>query len=220
MQLDNFYSNILNLIREGHKWQHTDLSGNGKRSRIYFSYTQIFFVVVSCVGIYFLPKGFGKDFIGYIVAALAVFIGLFISITLNAFDKFQNIDFKKLPENDTEKVLQKLTKNFFRQFTTLMCYGVIISILCIILLSLSLLCDALSIDITEYSFIDSLTSINIQNFKIFAGLSLLVIYRVFILYFLLDFVYLVAVSIGKLFEYISFEFEKVQRIIKQREENE
>ena len=215
MQLDNFYSNILNLIREGHKWQHTDLSGNGKRSRIYFSYTQIFFVVV-----YFLPKGFGKDFIGYIVAALAVFIGLFISITLNAFDKFQNIDFKKLPENDTEKVLQKLTKNFFRQFTTLMCYGVIISILCIILLSLSLLCDALSIDITEYSFIDSLTSINIQNFKIFAGLSLLVIYRVFILYFLLDFVYLVAVSIGKLFEYISFEFEKVQRIIKQREENE
>lgn len=221
MQSDsNFFGNVLNLIKEGHKWQYTDLSGYGKKPKIYFSYTQIFFFTVSCVGVYFLSNGFSKDFIGYTMAALAVFIGLFISITLNAFDKFQNIDFKKILENDNEKVLQKLSKNFFRQFTALTCYGVIIAIICIILLSLSLLCDIFSTDITNYSFVDSWHSINIQNFGTFAGLSLLVIYRILILYFLLDFIYLVAVSLGKLFEYISFEFEKAERIIKQREECE
>lgn len=221
MQSDsNFWGNVLNLIKEGHKWQYTDLSGYGKKPKIYFSYTQIFFFIVSCIGVYFLPKGFSKDFIGYTMAALAVFIGLFISITLNAFDKFQNIDFKKVPENDNEKVLKKLSKNFFRQFTALTCYGVIISVICIVLLSLSLLCDVLGTDITNYSFVDSWQLINIQNFGTFVRLFFLIVYRILILYFLLDFIYLVLVSLGKLFEYITFEVEKVERIIKQREEYE
>ena len=142
---------LYRLILDGHKWQYIDINGKGSKPNLYFSSIQFIFIIISITSSVFLIKnGFNKDFIGYIIASLSIFTGLFLSLILTVFDKFQKFKFDVSNITEKEKIIIIQRKNFFKQFTAITSYSILLSIICIFLLSLSLLTNLLNINIFEF----------------------------------------------------------------------
>ena len=199
---------IKKLICDGHKWQYCGINGNGVKPKYFFSSVQLLISCIAIIGAIFLKNGFNKDFIGYIIASLSIFIGLFLTLILTVFDKFQRIDFNKPHLTEQEEVSLIQTKNFFIQFTALTSYSILIALFCIVLLSASLLFNYFNQDITQYELaIKNINFIKILNFSIVLSVFL---YRIIIIYFLFDFLIIVVYALTSIYDFITLEIEKVK----------
>lgn len=211
MQLQSVKRYLWFLIREAHRWQNMDIAGNLKRPRFWFSTLQLTFIVLSLFIAYASGDFMDNDFIGYIIAALSIFIGLFLSMIISIFDKFQSIDFSEATKTESRMAVLKKTKNYFKQFTTLTTYAILISILTIVLLSALFFTDYFSTTTNIYP-------LDIENGSrlLFIKLSSIVFYRATILYFLMDFVYIVIMAVTSNYVYIYTEYESKK--VPEREE--
>ena len=73
-----------------------------------------------------VENGINRDFAGYIIAALSIFIGLNINLIIMIFDKFNstNFDVSNKPYIDKVRLLKR--RNFFMQYTSLTAYSIIL----------------------------------------------------------------------------------------------
>ena len=159
------------------------------------------------------PDGFGKDFAGYVVSALSLFAGLFFSFILMLIDKFQKIDFSPY-KKDVNAQLMPIgvrLKNYYKKATTLSFYIIVLALLCILLLSASLLsipfheiCQLVE-KIISASYIDVWKTIwEISSFIVKS------IYRGVSIYFLLDFLWITLYLLSSFFDYVGSEYDKVK----------
>ncbi len=204
MQLRNVKRYLVLLIREAHKWQNTDIAGNERKPKLWFSPLQWVFVLLSLIISYSSENFMKIDFIGYIIAALSIFIGLFLSMIISIFDKFRSLDFSSENMSESKRAILIKTKNYFKQFTTLTTYAILISILTIVLLSALFFTD----------FFNQSTNIYPLDFKngsymLFGEICAIVFYRSIILYFLMDFVYIVIMAVTSNYVYIYSEYNNV-----------
>ncbi len=209
MRSKSIKSNLTGLIKDGHKWQYTDINGKGEKPTFYFSNVQFILIALSMVCFLFLD-GFSKDFIGYIITSLSLFVGLFLTLIITVFDKFQNIKFVKPNISEQEEVKLKQTKNFFQQFTALTSYSILLSIVTIFLLSLSLLTDFFNVDVFAFhliSNVDQIVTETIINFLIVFSISL---YRIIIVYLFLDFLLIVVYAVVSIYTHISTEYKSIK----------
>ncbi|WP_256963459.1 hypothetical protein [Prevotella nigrescens] len=157
--------------------------------------------------------GFGKDFAGYVVSALSLFAGLFFSFILMLIDKFQKIDFSPY-KKDVNAQLMPIgvrLKNYYKKATTLSFYIIVLALLCILLLSASLLsipfheiCQLVE-KIISASYIDVWKTIwEISSFIVKS------IYRGVSIYFLLDFLWITLYLLSSFFDYVGSEYDKVK----------
>ncbi|MBD9179631.1 MAG: hypothetical protein EGP82_10745 [Odoribacter splanchnicus] len=196
---------ILFLIKKGHYWQYTNILGEGKRPKFFFNSAQWSIIVISFLFVYSLPKGLNNEFIDYTITAFSIFVGLFLALILSVYDKFQKINFA-IRYNVLEKTDLIKIKNFFKQFTALTTYSILISILSIILLLLMTLYDFFKLDISQYSW----TFISKDSLICFLKLFLLCLVRGFACYFILDFMLLALYAISSMFGFINKEYDKVK----------
>jgi len=192
------------LVQDGHKWQYTYLNGNVQKPRFYFTKVQWLILFITVCGTPFLRNGFNKDFVSYTLAALSIFVGLFLSLILTAFDKFKQLELPPRPTIDDKRYI-KTRKNFFKQFTALTAYAIVISLLCIVMLGV--------ITLTETKFSDSgLNYSFVQPTKESVWLACKVgfktIYNMVIAYFLLDFIVLVLYAVSSIHSYMRVEFDR------------
>ena len=157
--------------------------------------------------------GFGKDFAGYVVSALSLFAGLFFSFILMLIDKFQKIDFSPY-KKDVNAQLMPIgvrLKNYYKKATTLSFYIIVLALLCILLLSASLLsipfheiCQLVE-KIISASYIDVWKTIwEISSFIVKS------IYRGVSIYFLLDFLWITLYLLSSFFDYVGSEYDEVK----------
>ena len=197
---------LCNLINQGHFWQYTDVNGRGKKPKFYFLPFQWFALFLSIyITIYFLPTGFNETFVGYIIASLSIFVGLFLTLILTVYDKFQKIDFSLAKFNDIDQIELVRIKNFFKQFTSLTTYSILLSISCILLLSFFILFKFSIKEIT----IDIVTN-NSSDYKQLIKIFILLSHRIITLYFLLDFVMITIYAITSIYGFIISEFDKIK----------
>ena len=158
-------------------------------------------------------NGFGKDFAGYVVSALSLFAGLFFSFILMLIDKFQKIDFSPY-KKDVNAQLMPIgvrLKNYYKKATTLSFYIIVLALLCILLLSASLLsipfheiCQLVE-KIISASYIDVWKTIwEISSFIVKS------IYRGVSIYFLLDFLWITLYLLSSFFDYVGSEYDEVK----------
>ncbi len=133
------------LIRKGHYWQYTDVLCRERKPKVFFLPVQWCMIVVSIlVCTLFLDKGFGEEFVGYTNATLAILTGLYLTVVISLFDKFDKKEYITTGLTVKQKNNLKIKKNFFIQFTSLTAYAIIISLFCLGLLSLTLLFEPLN----------------------------------------------------------------------------
>lgn len=203
MQFKSVKKYLNKLIKEAHFWQYTNITGNGNKPKLWFSSLQFGFIAVSISISYWSGEFMGKDFIGYIIAALSVFIGLFLSMNLSIYDKFQIIDFKRAQVSEIERIKLIKTKNYFKQFTTLTTYAVVISLMIIFLFSPFFFTNFFNYDVLA-------TSIDIRKWDmVYTKLLVIITYRSIILYFMLDLIYIIMLAVTSNYAFLYGEYEGV-----------
>lgn len=214
----NFREALKSLVSDAHLFQYVEVNSTTSnleknKPRYYFTKIQWGILMISVVVSITTVDGFGKDFAGYIVSALSLFVGLFFSFILMLIDKFQKIDFSPY-KKDVNAQLMPIgvrLKNYYKKATTLSFYIIVLALLCILLLSASLL----SIPFYEIcQFVEKIISASyIDVWKTIWGiLSFIVksIYRGVSIYFLLDFLWITLYLLSSFFDYVGSEYDKVK----------
>lgn len=209
----NFDRNLIDLIKEAHKWEYTDIndthaSSLSKKPKFYFTGFQWFIIFISGCIVIVCPKGIDVDFAGHVLAAMSLLVGILFSLVIFLFDKFLNIDFKPYRKSVNQHLYKYgvRLKNYFKKTIILTLYTAIIAIVCIVLLSAVILCDQLSHSVNYITFI-----CNIRMFVLFdiCKVFLLFMYRIILFYFLLNFLYITKTLITSFFDYMISEITDV-----------
>lgn len=214
----SFREALKSLVSDAHLFQYVEINSTTSnieknKPRYYFTKIQWGILMISVVVSITTVDGFGKDFAGYVVSALSLFAGLFFSFILMLIDKFQKIDFSPY-KKDVNAQLMPIgvrLKNYYKKATTLSFYIIVLALLCILLLSASLL----SIPFHEiYQFVEKIISASyIDVWKTIWEISSFIvksIYRGVSIYFLLDFLWITLYLLSSFFDYVGSEYDKVK----------
>lgn len=214
----SFREALKSLVSDAHLFQYAEVNSttsNIKKNkpRYYFTKIQWGILMISVVVSITTVDGFGKDFAGYVVSALSLFAGLFFSFILMLIDKFQKIDFSPY-KKDVNAQLMPIgvrLKNYYKKATTLSFYIIVLALLCILLLSASLL----SIPFHEIcQFVEKIISASyIDVWKTIWEISSFIvksIYRGVSIYFLLDFLWITLYLLSSFFDYVGSEYDEVK----------
>ena len=214
----NFKEAFKMLVRDAHYYQYagvnsSELSIKKNKLRCYLTKIQWYILIISVVTAITTVGGFSREFAGYVVSALSLFVGLFFSFILMLIDKFQKTDFSpyKMEVNAQLMPIGVRLKNYYKKATTLSFYIIVLALLCILLLSASLL----SIPFHEvYLYIKERISIKyVDTWKTIWETSSFIIkstYRGVSIYFLLDFLWITLYLLSSFFDYVSSEYDKVK----------
>ena len=214
----SFRESLKSLVSDAHLFQYAEVNSTTSnieknKPRYYFTKIQWGILMISVVVSITTVNGFGKDFAGYVVSALSLFAGLFFSFILMLIDKFQKIDFSPY-KKDVNAQLMPIgvrLKNYYKKATTLSFYIIVLALLCILLLSASLLsipfheiCQLVE-KIISASYIDVWKTIwEISSFIVKS------IYRGVSIYFLLDFLWITLYLLSSFFDYVGSEYDEVK----------
>lgn len=207
MEFKSIKSLIVPLIRGGIKWQYISLNGKETPPKFYFSGVQVSIIVISIILTLCLHYGLTKDLIGYIISAFAISVSLFMSLLVNIFDKFDKTDFRTTDLSDDEitRLVQK--KHFFKKFISITSYLVVLSILIIVLCSVNYIIplDKFKLDISNIIFdIKKIEWVyTLKNITV-------VVYRICLLYFIMNYLLLTLFIAGSSYEYYISELDKVK----------
>lgn len=213
----SFREALKSLVSDAHLFQYAEVNSTASnieenKPRYYFTKIQWGILMISVVVSITTVNGFGKDFAGYVVSALSLFAGLFFSFILMLIDKFQKIDFSPY-KKDVNAQLMPIgvrLKNYYKA-TTLSFYIIVLALLCILLLSASLL----SIPFHEIcQFVEKIISASyIDVWKTIWEISSFIvksIYRGVSIYFLLDFLWITLYLLSSFFDYVGSEYDEVK----------
>ena len=123
---------IAGIIKDAHYWQKhslVDFLETQPKEKKYFTHLKRISLLIAILLTVLLSAGPNKDFAGYAIASLSIFIGLNINLIIMMFDKFNSIKTIK------EKISIVKKREFFKQFTSLTAYSILLSIFLIVLLS-------------------------------------------------------------------------------------
>ena len=214
----SFREALKSLVSDAHLFQYAEVNSTTSnieknKPRYYFTKIQWGILMISVVVSITTVDGFGKDFAGYVVSALSLFAGLFFSFILMLIDKFQKIDFSPY-KKDVNAQLMPIgvrLKNYYKKATTLSFYIIVLALLCILLLSASLL----SIPFHEIcQFVEKIVSASyIDVWKTIWEISSFIvksIYRGVSIYFLLDFLWITLYLLSSFFDYVGSEYDEVK----------
>lgn len=214
----SFKAALKRLVYDAHIFQYAEVNSSTSsieknKPRYYFTKIQWGLLIISIVIAITTRNGFGKEFAGYVVSALSLFAGLFFSFILMLIDKFQKIDFSPY-KKDTNAQLMPIgirLKNYYKKATTLSFYIIVLALLCILLLSASLI----EVPFNEiYQFLAKCIPISYidiwETLWRIASFIVKSIYRGVSIYFLLDFLWITLYLLSSFFDYVGSEYDKVK----------
>lgn len=209
------FRNIIDLIKDAHEYQYADIADTkeqkeAKKPKVFFTKIQWIILVSSVAVNIILYNGYNKDFCGYVISGLSLFVGIFFTFIIALYDKFNNIDFPQFHISVSEdkcKIGIRL-KNYFKKTTVLSLYLIILSIICILLLSCTLLFD--SFFNQDLNILEILKNIQEKSIWYFVKVLGIFIYRSVVFYFLIDFVLLSVYLTSSIYDFIISEYDKVK----------
>lgn len=192
------------LIKGGQDWQHINLNGKNEKSKFFLSDIQWCILIVCILSILKLTKGISTDLIGYIMSAFSISVSLFMSLLVSIFDKFEGTDLSTNGKSEVEIIRLKQKKNFFKRFISITSYLVVLSIFIIILCSLNYLFNF------TYDIRYSQLTYDYSKIDVFRTIKFLVIviYRITLNYFLLNYLFLTLFVTSSAYEYYISEIDR------------
>lgn len=186
MGINNFLYYLLVLIRDGHKWQRTNINGQQERRWLYFSILQFIALGISVLYVIQRKVGIDHDTIDYLLSSMSVMAGMFLALVVLVLERSEKTKYEADNQNEQSKKL-KLWR-FNRQFVSLTSYAVLISLLEVCLL-LGILFFGQGINLDHYQFL-SIGQWNVTSVLLALKLFFVIIVRISVVYFLFSFILL------------------------------
>jgi hypothetical protein len=208
MTFKTFKTHICKVVREGNRVQKHNIVGKPTTKR-WFTGTQVASILIGLAVTLVLPIGFSKDFSGYTIGFLGIFVGLFSSIVISMQDKSTTLYVDWNNKSEPERRRARKIRNYIVQFTGLTSYSILLALVVIILLSATLLNDAFQIDVSKYHWL-SLKQIDLKIAVSSTGIFLIYAHRFITLYFLLNIFFITIYSTTSYFAYLQSEYKKIK----------
>ena len=128
--------------------------------------------------------------------------GFFLALVVFIYDKYMMLNHDA--QTDNEKIDECKNQNYLLQFNALTSYAIFISLIVTSIL-IGILLFGSEINLSNYTFVSSWLEI---DFKLTIKLSIVVIIRVLLIYFLLDFFILSLYSVCSLFQFLNINMKK------------
>ena len=209
------FKNLKNLIEDAHKYQYADIADTKeqikeKKPKGYFTKTQWIILVLSVAANIVLQEGYNTDFCGSVISGLSLFVGIFFTFIIALYGKFNDIDFSQFHINVSEdkRTIGIRLKNYFKKTTVLSLYLILLSIICILLLSCTLLFD--SFFNQNINPLEIFKTFQVNSICCFVQAIVIFIYRSVVFYFLIDFVLMTVYLTSSIYDYIISEYNKVK----------
>ena len=209
MQWDAFKTFISKILIEGNRLQKFDITG-AQLTKKWFTDTQLFSLLASCLFVTLLPQGLTENFSEYAIAFLGIFVGLFTNIIISLYEKSKNIYVDYDKKNNNEKARIEVLRNYLVQFTGLTSYSIILALFAVILLLGVLLFPITRIDIRSFKFVQSFSEINIITISNFVKVFILIIFRYSIFYLLLNFFIITLFATSSYFSFLLSEYNNLK----------
>lgn len=192
---------LFRLIKDGHEWQYKNLNGKGDKPRFYFSFLQFVAIFISILFVIKEPTGLSSNATDYILGCLSIMVALFLSLILVVFDKS-----KQLVTEEDSSVTKLHSWNFFYQFNALTSYAILLSVLVIILIVIELIFN-IEYDLSIYYFLPY-SQWNRESIVTFVECIAIVLMRISIVYFLIDFFIICLYAVCSIYQFIRLDFLK------------
>lgn len=204
MQYRKIKELIVPLIIGGHEYQNKDINGRDQKPKFYFSDIQWAIIFISVIVLFKLPSGLSRELVGYVIAAFSIAVSLLMSLLVSIFDKFEKIEFftDGLDENQIVRLHQK--RHFFIRFITITSYLVGMSILIIVLCSICYM-----FDLNDHKIETSTLTFKVVliNWELTIKNSLIILYRICLNYFLLNYLFLTIFITGSSYDFYISEIK-------------
>ena len=202
MGLDNLLYYVINLIEEGHKWQYQNATNSNKAPLLYFTPLQFIAIIISFCFIISVPSGINHNAIDTLLSSLSIMTGFFLALVVFIYDKYMKLNHNA--QTVDEKIDECKNQNYLLQFNALTSYAIFISLIVTSIL-IGILLFGEEINLSNYAFASSWLGI---DFKLTIKLSLVIIVRALLIYFLLDFFILTLYAVCSLFQFLNINKQK------------
>lgn len=197
---------LFELRNKANILERTDINGVVNNS-LYIRYGYKFiFLFLSLFILYYSDSGFSETFISYISTVLSIFVGLFITALIFSFDKFYkpiNINIS----NSEQKIWEKQSYNYAKQFAFIIGYNIILSIFTILLVLLSTIFNnQFAIHLLDYEFIFS--KISFVNILLFFKIIAVLFQRVLVYYWLLKIMYNTLFLVSSMVKFMTIKINR------------
>lgn len=190
---------------EAHRFERTDINNNVSISFWGRNQRRIICLVPSLILLFLLDEGFNSDFVAYASTALSILIGLFTTAIIFILDKYQPLNIQN--PNSKEKLWDTQAYNYTKQFAYITGYNIVLCVFALVLLSFSALFkDFFNINIFQYSL--NLKEIGVDAICNFLIVTLVVVQRLFVLYWLANIVYNTLYAISSMVKYMVVKIER------------
>lgn len=144
------FKNLTDLIKQANRYRYADIADNEKqikekKPKMLFTTIQ-WIIIFSSVLLNILlnissNNGFSSEFCGYSISGLSLFVGIFFTFIIALYEKFIDRDFSKYYYSNNKENYKFGIRliNYYKKTTVLSLYLILLSIVCIILLSAILL---------------------------------------------------------------------------------
>lgn len=201
------------LLKEGRRWEFSDLLNHktpltDKKIKKYSWCKRLILLLPTITICLLLKNGIDQTSIGYAIAALSIFIGLFSSLIVTMYGRFLNIP--KLSDNATNLQLieDKKVKNFIRQFTFVTGKNLFVATVMITIMLLMLVfSNYMSINVFSLEPITSLDDLTYDSLLIGVNAIIAIAFRLIIVYLTFDFFLSLCYSLGALFAFLKREYK-------------
>ena len=214
MRLKNFDRNLFDLICDAHKWEYTQINDcrsdrDRRKPKAFFTLLQWVMLVISISCSLMFKKGITPEFAGYIISGMSLFVGLLFTLAVSLFDKFNSVDFNQYKESVNIELhpFGVRMKNYFKKTIILTLYTSLIAIICIIMLSVLYLSESLQKPIDFFIFVQNPLN---NGWTYLIRTVFVLIYRVTVFYFLLNFIYITKQMITSFYDYMVSEIDKIK----------
>ena len=189
------------LIHEGHFWQQQNATETNHVRINRLSFLQMLGVILAVLFVYKTPQGVSETQIDSLLSSLSIITGFFFAVVLLGYDLFCKI---QMPEMSSEKEKIKVLKsrNFLKKYNALSCYAILLAMTVIAMLIGTLLFGK-QINLAE-DFVVAET-IHAVDLSVTVKFIFIVVWRFYMIYFLIDFFLVTLFAIGSLFQFLNVQ---------------
>ena len=206
------YNNLKRLIKAAWSCQIAGISTDKEiittEPRASFTIIQWIILFLAIFLNIFLENGFNIDFCGYTISALSFFASIFFTFIVTLQNSFKNIDFNEY-QHDVNILKNKFgckLINYYEKTTVLSLYLILLSTICIILLSCTLLFSStLNQNIEPIRMITNICHTPLLFTLKATGIF---VYRLLVLYFLLDIIFIAIDLTSSIFDFMILEYSE------------
>lgn len=200
---------LTELRKDANRLERTNINNEEKKDFLSIYGMKILYTLIALFFLFFLKEGFSNDFVSFIASILSILVGLFITALIFSFDKFYNPSKKEYP-NSMDKLWDTQSYNYYKKFSYLTSYTIVLSIFTLLLLSINVLFQSFSnINIFKtYICIVCLKENLIVSIEFFFRTTIVIIQRVLIIYWLQKIVFNTLFIVSSMVNFMSVKINK------------